>query len=185
MRARAGVALTGAGISTPSGIPDFRSAGSGLWEHFDPMDVASIAAFRYRPEQFFDWVRPLAEKIMQAEPNPAHLALAALERAGHLTGIVTQNIDDLHRKAGSQKVLEIHGHLRENRPVLQCFRRYPSRRLLQRFTETGEIPRCPACGGVLKPDVVLYGEQLPISDRSGSQIADYRERSGPGGRIFA
>lgn len=160
-RAQSGVALTGAGISTPSGIPDFRSTGSGLWEHFDPMDVASLSAFRYRPERFFDWVRPLAEKIMRAKPNPAHLALAQLERAGCLTAVVTQNIDDLHRKAGSQKVLEIHGHLRESTCV-ECFRRYPSGRLLQHFIETGEIPRCPACGGVLKPDVVLYGEQLPF-----------------------
>jgi len=160
-RAHSGVALTGAGISTPSGIPDFRSSGSGLWERFDPMDVASMSAFRYQPERFFDWVRPLAENIMRAEPNPAHLALAELERAGYLTGVVTQNIDDLHRKAGSQNVLEIHGHLRESTCV-ECFRRYPSGRLLRRFTETGEIPRCPTCGGVLKPDVVLFGEQLPF-----------------------
>jgi NAD-dependent deacetylase len=158
---RSGIALTGAGISTPSGIPDFRSSGSGLWEHFDPIDVASLAAFRYRPERFFDWVRPLAEKIMHAEPNPAHFALAKLERAGFLTAVVTQNIDDLHRKAGSQKILEIHGHLRESTCV-ECFRRYPSGRLLQHFLETGEIPRCPACGGILKPNVVLYGEQLPF-----------------------
>jgi NAD-dependent deacetylase len=160
-RARAGVALTGAGISTPSGIPDFRSSGSGLWERFDPMDVASMSAFRYRPERFFDWVRPLAENIMRAEPNPAHFALAKLEREGYLAGVVTQNIDDLHRRAGSHNVLEIHGHLRQSTCV-ECFRRYPSRRLLERFTETGEIPRCPTCGGVLKPDVVLYGEQLPF-----------------------
>jgi NAD-dependent deacetylase len=160
-RAHSGVALTGAGISTPSGIPDFRSAGSGLWEHFDPVDVASMTAFRYRPERFFEWVRPLAENILHAAPNPAHRALADLERAGRLAAVVTQNIDGLHRKAGSQNVFEIHGHLRQS-TCIECFRRYPSGRLLQRFIETGEIPRCPACGGVLKPDVVLYGEQLPF-----------------------
>jgi NAD-dependent deacetylase len=160
-RAHSGVALTGAGISTPSGIPDFRSAGSGLWERFDPMDVASLSAFRYRPERFFEWVKPLAEKILLAEPNPAHTALAEMERAGLITAVVTQNIDDLHRKAGSKRVLEIHGHLRES-TCIECFRRYPSGRMLRRFTESGEIPRCPACGGVLKPDAVLYGEQLPF-----------------------
>jgi NAD-dependent deacetylase len=155
------VALTGAGISTPSGIPDFRSPGSGLWERFDPMEVASMAAFRYRPERFFDWVRPLAENIVRAEPNPAHRALADLERAGLLGGVVTQNIDNLHFRAGSRNVLEIHGHLRESTCV-GCFRRYPSERLLKHFIETGEIPRCAVCGGVLKPSVVLYGEQLPF-----------------------
>lgn len=120
-----------------------------------------MSAFRYRPEHFFEWVRPLAENIIRAEPNPAHFALAQLEQAGRLAGVVTQNIDDLHRKAGSQRVFEIHGHLRESTCV-ECFRRFPSGRLLKRFTETGEIPRCPACGGVLKPDVVLFGEQLPF-----------------------
>lgn len=159
--ARAGVALTGAGISTPSGIPDFRSPGSGLWGKFDPMQVASLSAFRYHPERFFEWVRPLAESMLEAQPNPAHIALAELERAGHLAGIVTQNIDNLHRRAGSSLVLEIHGHLRQSTCV-DCFRRFPSGRLLERFARTGEIPRCPVCAAVLKPDVVLFGEQLPF-----------------------
>jgi NAD-dependent protein deacetylase/lipoamidase len=161
LAARTGVALTGAGISTPSGIPDFRSPGSGLWGRFDPMEVASLSTFRYHPERFFEWVRPLAESVLEAEPNPAHLALAELERVGHLAGVVTQNIDDLHRRAGSQRVLEIHGHLRQSTCV-DCFRRYPSGRLLERFARTGEIPRCPVCSAVLKPDVVLFGEQLPF-----------------------
>ena len=106
-------ALTGAGISTPSGIPDFRSPGSGLWERYDPMEVASLVAFRYSPDLFYAWIHPLAQKILDAVPNPAHIALAQLEEAGYLAGIVTQNIDNLHRRAGSREVLEIHGHLRE------------------------------------------------------------------------
>lgn len=158
--ARQAVALTGAGISTPSGIPDFRSPGSGLWENVEAMEVASLTAFRHHPERFFEWVRPLAKRILEAEPNPAHEALARLEAAGFLAGVVTQNIDDLHRRAGSRRVLEIHGHLREATCV-RCFRRYPSARLLARFAETGEVPRCPACEGVLKPNVVLFEEQLP------------------------
>jgi NAD-dependent deacetylase len=158
--AKRAVALTGAGISTPSGIPDFRTPGSGLWERADPMQVASLTAFRYQPERFFAWVRPLARDILHAEPNAAHRALAALEQAGHLCGVVTQNIDDLHRRAGSQVVYEVHGHLRQVTCV-SCFRRYPSGRLLAEFAESGEIPHCPECGGVLKPEVVLFGEQLP------------------------
>lgn len=154
------VALTGAGISTPSGIPDFRSTGSGLWQRHDPMEVASLAAFRYQPERFFAWVRPLAKAILEAEPNEAHEALARLEQAGLLTGVVTQNIDDLHSRAGSQNVHELHGHLRQATCV-RCYRRFPVGRLLAEFSRTGEIPRCSECGGVLKPEVVLFGEQLP------------------------
>ncbi len=154
------VALTGAGISTPSGIPDFRSPGSGLWERYDPMQVASQAAFRYHPEQFFEWVRPLAHDILEAEPNVAHRALARMEAAGRLAGVITQNIDNLHRRAGSQNVHEIHGHLRQATCV-RCYRRYPVGRLLADFSRTGEIPRCTECGGILKPEVVLFGEQLP------------------------
>ncbi len=154
-------ALTGAGISTPSGIPDFRSPGSGLWEQVDPMEVASLTAFRYHPEAFFAWIRPLAERILQAEPNAAHRALARLEAAGRLVGVVTQNIDGLHGRAGSRTVHEIHGHLREAICVT-CYRRTSTDGLLTRFARTGALPRCEACGGILKPDVVLFGEQLPL-----------------------
>lgn len=158
--ANAAVALTGAGISTPSGIPDFRSARSGLWRKHDPMEVASLTSFRYHPERFFDWVRPLANDILRAEPNAAHLALARLEMAGMLAGVVTQNIDDLHRRAGSQTIHELHGHLREATCV-RCYRRHPNTEHLRKFAMSGEIPRCPECGGILKPEVVLFGEQLP------------------------
>ena len=158
--ARRPVALTGAGISTPSGIPDFRSQGSGLWERYDPMKVASLIAFRYDPEAFLGWIRPLAERIVQAEPNAAHLALARLEAAGRMTGVVTQNIDDLHRRAGSRCVYEIHGHLR-TATCGSCYRQVKTDGLLAEFAQTGNPPRCRVCGGFLKPDVVLFGEQLP------------------------
>jgi NAD-dependent deacetylase len=154
------VALTGAGISTPSGIPDFRSPGSGLWEHYDPMKVASLNAFRYHPEQFFEWARPLAEKILSAEPNEAHFALARLEKAGFLSAVVTQNIDGLHFKAGSVHVLEIHGHLR-HATCIRCFQEVSTENQLEAFVKRNVIPRCEHCGGILKPNIVLFGEQLP------------------------
>lgn len=153
------VALTGAGISTPSGIPDFRSSESGLWSYEDPMEVASIWAFRRRPEAFFQWVRPLTHTILKAAPNSAHQALATAERLGMLKAVLTQNIDDLHRRAGSLRVLELHGHLREA-TCLKCYRVVPAGALLDQFVREGEMPRC-ACGGVLKPNVVLFGEMLP------------------------
>jgi NAD-dependent deacetylase len=154
------VALTGAGISTPSGVPDFRSPGTGLWERYDPMEVASLSVFRHHPQQFYEWIRPLAKHILQAEPNPAHLALARLEQAGRLVGVVTQNIDDLHSRAGSRQVLEVHGHLREATCV-RCYRSCPSGQFMPAYTDSGEVPLCPECGGILKPNAVLYGEQLP------------------------
>jgi NAD-dependent deacetylase len=158
--AQAGVALTGAGVSTPSGIPDFRSPGSGLWENVDPMEVASLTAFRYHPERFYNWVRPLAASTRHARPNPAHHALAALERAGLLKVLITQNIDELHQRAGSAQVLELHGSMREA-TCGQCHRVWPGAPVLAKFIEDGEVPRCPDCGGVLKPNVILMGEQLP------------------------
>jgi len=159
--ARHAVALTGAGTSTPSGIPDFRSPGSGLWEQADPMEVASIYTFRRDPEAFYDWMRPMVELLLTAEPNPAHLALAEMEDGGWLQAVITQNIDDLHQRAGSREVLELHGHLREA-TCAHCYHVLPSGELLDNFLASGEIPRCPECGGVMKPNVVLFGEQLPI-----------------------
>jgi len=152
------VALTGAGISTPSGIPDFRSPGSGLWEKANPMLVASIWAFRLRPQAFFDWFRPLGEVLLNARPNPAHIALAKLEAMGLLAAVITQNIDDLHQKAGSTRVLELHGHLR-TATCQKCHKRVSTEGLWEKYLREG-VPRC-ACGGVLKPDVVLFGEELP------------------------
>jgi len=161
-RSQVAVALTGAGVSTPSGIPDFRSAGSGLWENADPMEVASLAAFRYHPERFYAWVRPLMATLHQAQPNPAHHALAELEAAGRLHLIITQNIDELHLRAGSQRVIEIHGNVREA-VCGQCHRVWPSGPSLNKFLRDGVLPHCETCGGVLKPNVILMGEQLPMA----------------------
>ncbi len=155
-----GVVLTGAGISTPSGIPDFRSAGSGLWNRFDPHEVATLSVFRYQPEKFFAWMRSLALDILQALPNPAHLALAQMEKSGQLTTVITQNIDGLHTRAGSKNVLEVHGSL-QTLTCIGCYQQYDSSGFIEPYLEFGEIPRCPECHDTLKPDVVLYEEQLP------------------------
>ncbi len=159
-RAQRAVVLTGAGISTPSGIPDFRSEGSGLWSRDEPLEVASLATFRIRPETFYAWFRPLAGQIFEAQPNQAHRALARMEQSGRIRAVITQNIDMLHQKAGSKNVIELHGTLR-TLSCTQCFSRLDSAPYLRPFIEQGEIPHCPQCGGVLKPDVILFGEQLP------------------------
>jgi NAD-dependent deacetylase len=158
--ARHAVVLTGAGISTPSGIPDFRSQRTGLWIQNDPMQVASLTAFQRRPEAFFNWLRPLAVKIWQAQPNPAHIALAELEKAGVVKAIITQNIDGLHQKAGSQQVIEVHGSLR-TLSCGACHKVYPSGQFMEPFIDHGQIPHCTFCQKILKPDIVLYEEVLP------------------------
>jgi len=167
-QARHAVALTGAGISTPSGIPDFRSPGSGVWEDVDPLAVASIYAFRNQPEAFYQWLRPLADLLSHAQPNPAHVALAQLEAYGPLKSVITQNIDALHTKAGSKTIYEVHGHLRQA-TCLECHHQYDARPYLQAFTTLGELPICPDCTGVLKPDVVLFGEMLPFREIHAAQ----------------
>lgn len=154
------VAFTGAGISTPSGIPDFRSPENGLWEQADPMEVASIFGFRRNPQAFYDWVLPLARKTVNAQPNAAHFALVRLEEIGKLQAIITQNIDMLHTRAGSKTVYELHGHMRKA-TCIHCFREYDGEPIMAKFIQDGEIPHCPECNGVLKPNVILYGEQLP------------------------
>jgi len=154
------VILTGAGFSTPSGIPDFRSEGTGLWSHEEPMEVASLSTFRTAPERFFEWFRPLAGKIFYAKPNAAHDALAELEHAGYPNIILTQNIDGLHQKAGSSHVVEIHGTI-HTLTCTQCYKQASVQDCLQAYIEDGSIPRCQSCHAVLKPDVILFGEQLP------------------------
>jgi len=159
-QAQHAVAITGAGISTPSGIPDFRSD-TGLWQRYDPMEVASLWGFRLHPEKFYDWIRPLLRPLLEAQPNPAHHALARLEQAGHLQAIVTQNIDGLHQKAGSRRVYEVHGNL-DHMVCLDCGWRGDLRAFLKpEFLSGQALPRCSVCGSVLKPDVVLFGENLP------------------------
>jgi NAD-dependent deacetylase len=155
------VALTGAGISTPSGIPDFRSPQSGIWRNVDPFEVASIYGFRRHPDRFYDWIYPLAELTAAAQPNPAHLALAQLESDGVLQAIITQNIDALHTRAGSQTVLEVHGHMREL-TCIHCYTVYQANPYLENFLASRQTPYCPACAHALKPNVILFGEQLPV-----------------------
>ncbi len=154
------VALTGAGISTPSGIPDFRSPRSGLWDNVDPLEVASIYGFTHNPQAFFDWVHPLLQTIFAAQPNPAHTALAALEQHGPLQAVITQNIDLLHTRAGSQIVHEVHGHLRQA-TCQDCRYQANTSDILPEFLTTRQIPRCAQCQGVLKPNIILFGELLP------------------------
>jgi NAD-dependent deacetylase len=154
------VALTGAGISVPSGIPDFRTPGSGLWADVDPMEVAHIDAWRADPERFWRFYGARFQALEDKEPNAAHRVLAALEADGQLDAIITQNIDTLHRKAGSRDLVEVHGTI-EHSSCLTCAERYPldETRARLRADERG-VPRCD-CGRPLKPDVVLFGEFLP------------------------
>jgi NAD-dependent deacetylase len=158
--ARAVVVFSGAGLSTPSGIPDFRSPGSGLWDVADPFEVASLTAFRHHPERFYNWVRPLAARILEAQPNAAHHALVRLEAAGKVRAVITQNIDRLHQRAGSCTVHEIHGSL-ETATCGCCHRRFEAAGRIQAFIQDGTLPRCPHCNLILKPDVILMEEQLP------------------------
>lgn len=162
------VALTGAGISTPSGIPDFRSPGTGVWQQARPLVVASVWAFRLRPGAFYDWMRPLARTILEAEPNAAHQALAELEAAGRVKAVITQNIDGLHQGAGSKRVFELHGHTR-TATCLDCGHTVDTSPLIEEFLK-GKLPCCGECGGLVKPDVVLFGEMLPASVFFGAQM---------------
>jgi NAD-dependent deacetylase len=156
------VALTGAGISTPSGIPDFRSPGSGIWTKYSPMEVASLSAFRYHPQRFYEWIRPFVKNLFQAAPNPAHHALARLEEGNRLRSVITQNIDALHQKAGSNQVLEVHGTF-QTLTCLGCYRQIQATdQLFRDFIEEEKNPHCPYCDNLLKPDIILYEEQLPV-----------------------
>lgn len=167
---RVAVVLTGAGLSTASGIPDFRSEGTGLWAREDPLEVASLDTFRQHPEKFYHWFQPLAGQIFAARPNAAHLALAALEQAMIIRTTITQNIDMLHQKAGSHNVIEMHGTL-ATLTCTECFRRTDSAACVPDYLASGRVPTCPRCGGTLKPDVILFGEQLPEKSWQRAQAA--------------
>lgn len=153
------VALTGAGVSVPSGIPDFRTPGRGLWAKVDPMAVATIDAFHRDTKRFWDFYRPRFEDLADKEPNPAHTALAELERRGQLDAVITQNIDRLHRKAGSEEVIEVHGSI-ATASCTSCAASYSLTEVESLFDADG-IATCTACCGKVKPDVVLFGEFLP------------------------
>lgn len=157
---RRAVVLTGAGISTESGIPDFRSAG-GLWQRHDPMEVASMSTFMREPERFWSFHRPRIDALLGVEPNPAHLAVAELERRGLVRALVTQNIDMLHRRAGSRRVIEVHGAL-DRGLCLRCDARIDIDELTARADAADDgVPRCAACGFQMKSGVVLFGEAMP------------------------
>ncbi len=158
--ARSVVALTGAGISVPSGIPDFRSPATGLWENVDPMEVAHIDAWRADPERFWQFYGTRFQTLEGKQPNAAHEALVELERRGHLDAVVTQNIDMLHRKAGTRELVEVHGTIEHSR-CLSCGARFPLTEVRARLAaDPLGVPHCD-CTAPLKPDVVLFGEWLP------------------------
>jgi NAD-dependent deacetylase len=147
------LALTGAGISVESGIPDFRSAG-GLWSKFDPAEYATITAFRANPEKVWDMLREMGEVVDRAKPNKAHVGLGELEKMGYLHHIITQNIDNLHQEGGSRNVIEYHGNS-STLSCLWCGKTYGTEE------KRDEIPPRCACKRVLKPDVVFFGEAIP------------------------
>ncbi len=154
------VALTGAGISVPSGIPDFRSPGTGLWENVDPMAVAHIDAWREDPERFWHFYGSRFAALHDKQPNAAHDALVALQRIGRLDAVVTQNIDLLHRRAGTSELVEVHGSIASS-SCLTCGASYPLREVRARLERSPvSVPECD-CRQPLKPDVVLFGEWLP------------------------
>ena len=132
-----------------------------MWGKYDPFDVASLASFRYHPEKFFSWLRILAGNISTAQPNPAHAGIARLEKAGYIQTVVTQNIDSLHQRAGSSNVLEVHGSM-STLTCVRCYHQVNAQGYTQAYLDHGELPHCPDCNGLLKPDVVLFGEQMPV-----------------------
>ncbi len=160
------VALTGAGISVESGIPDFRSP-DGLWTDFPPEDYATIEVFLTEPEKSWQLFRALGKTIEGCEPNAAHRALAALERAGRLDAVITQNVDGLHQAAGSREVLEVHG----NHRTLHCVACPGGTRPFEPgLLEPGPVPYCPACDRALKPSVVLFGEDIHEAEAISGRI---------------
>ena len=149
------VALTGAGISTESGVPDFRSA-SGIWAQYDPYEVASLPGFRRDPARAWEFYGRRLGVLAEVLPNEGHRALVALERAGLLEAVITQNVDGLHQRAGSREVIEVHGSI-ATASCVSCGRREPREDVVALLP----VPRCTDCGSVLKPDVVMFGELLP------------------------
>ena len=149
------LALTGAGISVESGIPDFRSRG-GLWERFDPIEYATIEAFQADPEKVWKMLEEVSVLLDQARPNPAHTGLGQLQELGLLHTIITQNIDNLHQEAGATRVIEYHGNAK-TLSCLQCNQKYDAQKL------DGQTPPKCDCGKILKPDVVFFGEPIPVT----------------------
>jgi NAD-dependent deacetylase len=166
------VALTGAGVSVPSGIPDFRTPGTGIWENVDPMAVATIEAFRSDPARFWKFYRPRFETLGDKQPNPAHEALVQLEGWG-LEAVITQNVDRLHRKAGSSRVIEVHGSIQTS-SCTSCPGTWQLEEVETLYDDDG-VATCPACLGYVKPDVVLFGEMLP--EKAMTDAAELAQRA--------
>jgi NAD-dependent deacetylase len=151
------VVFTGAGISAESGVPTFRDALTGLWSHYNPEELATPQAFQRDPKLVWDWYAWRRELVSNAQPNPAHRALVTLERRVPSFTLITQNVDGLHRRAGSQRVLELHGNLFRTKCQQEAI-------VIQSWEDSGETPpRCPHCGSWLRPDVVWFGEMLPAA----------------------
>ena len=164
------VALTGAGVSVPSGIPDFRTPETGIWENVDPMEVAHIDVFERDPARFWAYYRPRFHALGNKRPNAAHEALAELERRGLLAGVITQNIDRLHRAAGSENVVEVHGSIATS-SCRECEASYGLEEVDALFDGDG-VAKCASCGGAVKPDVVLFGEMLSeVAMRRAQELA--------------
>src|SRR5207342_1831583 len=171
---RATVVLTGAGVSVPSGIPDFRTPETGLWANVDPMEVAHIDVFERDPARFWSYYRPRFNSLGDKRPNAAHEALAELERRGLIEGVITQNIDRLHRAAGSERVVEVHGSI-ETSTCRGCAAAYGLEEVDDLFDADG-VAICGACDGPVKPDVVLFGEMLPeAAMREAQSLAEAAE----------
>jgi NAD-dependent deacetylase len=147
--------LTGAGISAESGVPTFRDALTGLWSNFKPEELATPEAFLRNPKVVWEWYAWRRELLTKVEPNPGHFALVELERRVGAFTLITQNVDGLHQRAGSRNVIELHGNISRTK----CF---DEDRVVEHWEDTGEVPpRCPNCGGWLRPDVVWFNETLP------------------------
>lgn len=173
-RSRSTVALTGAGVSVPSGIPDFRTPETGLWANVDPMEVAHIDVFERDPARFWSYYRPRFQSLGDKRPNAAHEALAELERQGLIEGVITQNIDRLHGAAGSRNVVEVHGSI-DTSSCRRCDAAYGLDEMDPLFDPDG-VALCAACGGPVKPDVVLFGEMLPEQAmRDAQELAEAAE----------
>jgi NAD-dependent deacetylase len=155
-QANSTVALTGAGISVESGIPSFRGA-HGLWTRYDPMEYAHIQAFLTNPAKVWKLLRELEETIARARPNPAHVALAELEKFGRLRAVITQNVDNLHQEAGSRNVIEFHGNARRF-VCLRCKRAFDPKTL-----DFSQVPLYCPCSGLIKPDIIFFGEEIPVA----------------------
>jgi NAD-dependent deacetylase len=171
---RSTVVLTGAGVSVPSGIPDFRTPQTGLWADVDPMEVAHIDVFERDPVRFWSYYRPRFHSLGDKRPNAAHAALAELERRGLIEGVITQNIDRLHRAGGSQNVIEVHGSIATS-SCMRCDASFSIEQVDGLFDERG-VAICSDCSGPVKPDVVLFGEMLPAEAMArAGQLAEAAE----------